>query len=334
MTPCITRTSTARDGDDPYARRQELSGRRGGQPFNSLGHGPRRRQLGRLPPGLAARHGGNDGGTDGGGRFRSGPAPRCASCRPRKKPTAIGPRTCGSTATPYWDGIQMDETALPILLVDLAYREQMITDAELSGFWPMVRRSACYLVHNGPVTQQDRWEEDSGYSPFTLAAEIAALLVAADMAEGHGEARRSQPTCARRPICGTRISIAGFTPRDTELARRHSASTATTCALRPSNADGDSPLKGIVPVKNRRRRAERGGRPPTWSAPTPWRWCASACAPPTIRGSSIRSKSSTRCSKSICRPGPAGIATTKTATANTPTARLSTASASAGPGRY
>src|SRR2546422_7215096 len=36
---------------------------------------------------------------------------------------------------------------------------------------------------NGPVTQQDRWEEDGGYSPFTLAAEIAGLLAAADFAE-------------------------------------------------------------------------------------------------------------------------------------------------------
>ena len=46
---------------------------------------------------------------------------------------------------------------------------------------------------NGPVTQQDRWEEDGGYSPFTLAAEISALLAAADIAQaltGHSERRR------------------------------------------------------------------------------------------------------------------------------------------------
>jgi glucoamylase len=52
---------------------------------------------------------------------------------------------------------------------------------------PMARRAASYIVRNGPVTQQDRWEEDPGYSPFTLAAEIAALLVAADLAELQGE---------------------------------------------------------------------------------------------------------------------------------------------------
>jgi len=51
----------------------------------------------------------------------------------------------------------------------------------------MVRQAAAYLVRNGPVSPQDRWEEDPGYSPFTVAAEIAALLAAADLADLHHE---------------------------------------------------------------------------------------------------------------------------------------------------
>ena len=85
--------------------------------------------------------------------------------------------------SPYWNGIQMDETALPILLVDLAFREHALHSLDMEAFWPMVRKAAGYLVRNGPVSPQDRWEEDPGYSPFTVAAEIAALLVAAQMAE-------------------------------------------------------------------------------------------------------------------------------------------------------
>jgi glucoamylase len=85
--------------------------------------------------------------------------------------------------TPYWNGIQMDETALPVLLVDLARREACLSEALASRFWPMVRKAASYLICNGPVSPQDRWEEDPGYSPFTVAAEIAALLAAADLAE-------------------------------------------------------------------------------------------------------------------------------------------------------
>ncbi|GFE61760.1 glucan 1,4-alpha-glucosidase [Geobacter sp. AOG2] len=85
--------------------------------------------------------------------------------------------------SPYWNGIQMDETALPVLLVDLARREKALAESDLSRFWPMVLQAASYLVRNGPVSPQDRWEEDPGYSPFTVAAEIAALLAAADHAE-------------------------------------------------------------------------------------------------------------------------------------------------------
>jgi len=85
--------------------------------------------------------------------------------------------------SPYWNGIQMDETALPILLVDLAHREKALTENEFARFLPMVRQAAGYLVRNGPVSPQDRWEEDPGYSPFTVAAQIAALLAAADLAD-------------------------------------------------------------------------------------------------------------------------------------------------------
>jgi glucoamylase len=51
----------------------------------------------------------------------------------------------------------------------------------------MVRAAAGYLVRNGPVSPQDRWEEDPGYSPFTVGAEIAALLAAAELADLNGE---------------------------------------------------------------------------------------------------------------------------------------------------
>ncbi|HUK66955.1 MAG TPA: glycoside hydrolase family 15 protein [Anaeromyxobacteraceae bacterium] len=99
------------------------------------------------------------------------------------------PQNMWTEGRPYWPGLQMDETALPILLVDLAQREKALAEADLSarGFWPMVKRAASYLVKNGPVTPEDRWEEDGGYTPYTLAAEIAALLAAADMAERAGE---------------------------------------------------------------------------------------------------------------------------------------------------
>jgi glucoamylase len=83
---------------------------------------------------------------------------------------------------PYWKGIQMDQTALPIMLVDLVNRETKLTEVDLKHFWPMIRKAAGYLAMNGPVTEQDRWEENAGYSTFTLAVEISALLIAAEYA--------------------------------------------------------------------------------------------------------------------------------------------------------
>ena len=64
--------------------------------------------------------------------------------------------------TPYWIGIQMDETALPILLVDLCLREGALAERDLPRFWPMVRRAAAYIVSNGPVSPQDRFGKSSG----------------------------------------------------------------------------------------------------------------------------------------------------------------------------
>lgn len=84
---------------------------------------------------------------------------------------------------PYWKGIQMDQTALPIMLVDLVNRESELTENDLKHFWPMIKKAVSYLVINGPITEQDRWEENAGYSTFTLAVEIAALLIAAEYAD-------------------------------------------------------------------------------------------------------------------------------------------------------
>ncbi len=87
----------------------------------------------------------------------------------------------------FWPGIQLDEVASPILLLDLAHRHGRIDAGELKRLWPMVRKAAEFLVRHGPATPEDRWEEDAGLTPYTLASMIAALLAAADMAEGHDE---------------------------------------------------------------------------------------------------------------------------------------------------
>lgn len=95
---------------------------------------------------------------------------------------------------PYWRGVQMDECAFPILLADLLRRNGDLTDRALERYLPMVRQAAGYIVANGPASRQDRWEEDGGYSPFTLAVEIAALLAAADLLGDVSAARHLRET--------------------------------------------------------------------------------------------------------------------------------------------
>jgi glucoamylase len=84
--------------------------------------------------------------------------------------------------SPYWTGIQLDEVAFPIIL---AWRLWKLGGLGNFDVFPFVERAAAFLVRYAPVTQQERWEENAGYSPSTLAAVISGLICAADIARDH-----------------------------------------------------------------------------------------------------------------------------------------------------
>jgi glucoamylase len=85
--------------------------------------------------------------------------------------------------TPYWKGIQLDEVAFPLILAWRIWKLKGLGDFDV---FPFVERAAGFLVRRSPVTQQDRWEEASGYSPSTLAAVISSLICAADIVRAYG----------------------------------------------------------------------------------------------------------------------------------------------------
>ncbi|MES2390586.1 MAG: glycoside hydrolase family 15 protein [Acidobacteriota bacterium] len=87
--------------------------------------------------------------------------------------------------TPYWSGIQLDEVAFPIIL---AWRLWKVDGLGNFDIVPFVTNASSFLVRYAPVTQQERWEENAGYSPSTLAAVISALVCAADICRAHGAA--------------------------------------------------------------------------------------------------------------------------------------------------
>src|SRR5580658_7043984 len=81
--------------------------------------------------------------------------------------------------TAVFGSLQMDEVADPIIL---AYQ----LGATNSADWSYVENLANYLVSNGPYTPEERWEEIGGYSPATMAAEIAGLVCASVIATDNG----------------------------------------------------------------------------------------------------------------------------------------------------
>ncbi len=91
--------------------------------------------------------------------------------------------------TPYWQGIQLDEVAFPILLAWRLRRQGALHGIDV---YPMVARAAGYLMRHGPATQEERWEEAGGYSPSSLAAHIAGLVCAAEIARAHGDEELSR----------------------------------------------------------------------------------------------------------------------------------------------
>jgi glucoamylase len=90
---------------------------------------------------------------------------------------------------PYWSGIQLDEVAFPIML---AWRLHRFDGLKNFDPYPMVRLAALYLITHGPATPQERWEENSGYSPSTLASNIAALICAGCFARHRGDATSAE----------------------------------------------------------------------------------------------------------------------------------------------
>jgi glucoamylase len=144
----------------------------------------------------------------------------------------------------------MDEAALPVLLVDLAARCGALKPDECEEFWPMIRRAVGYIVRNGPVSPQDRWEEDAGYSPFTLGAEIAALVVAADDADANGHGGIAGYLRETADVWNASLEDWIYVT-DTSLAGNCGVTGYYVRVAEPDQADAASPKHGFVPIKNR-----------------------------------------------------------------------------------
>ena len=78
--------------------------------------------------------------------------------------------------TPYWQGQQLDETAFPVLLAAALAERDALDGIAVKD---MIHRALSFIARTGPSSQQDRWEENPGISPFTLSVCISALVAGA-----------------------------------------------------------------------------------------------------------------------------------------------------------
>ena len=99
----------------------------------------------------------------------------------QQKPDGSFPQNSWLDGKPYWTSLQMDEVAFPLIMAWQLGRFDRPT-------WENhIKKAADFIVKNGPKTPQERWEEEGGYSPSTIAAEIAGLVCAAEIAKKNGD---------------------------------------------------------------------------------------------------------------------------------------------------
>ncbi len=98
----------------------------------------------------------------------------------QQKPDGSFPQNSWLDGKPYWTALQMDEVSYPMILA------WQLGKSDADTWQHHIRPEAEFVVLHGPATQEERWEEVSGYSPSTIAAEIAGLVCAADIARKNG----------------------------------------------------------------------------------------------------------------------------------------------------
>jgi glucoamylase len=104
----------------------------------------------------------------------------------QQKPDGSFPQNSWLDGRPYWPSQQLDEDSYPTVLA----WQLGVND---SATWNHhIRPAAEYVLVHGPATPQERWEEEAGYSPATIAAEIAGLVCAADIARANGATADAQ----------------------------------------------------------------------------------------------------------------------------------------------
>jgi glucoamylase len=157
------------------------------------------------------------------------------------------PQNCWVDGRPFWSGIQLDEVAMPIMLAWRMWVEKL-----LDGYdpYPMVKAGAAYIIRRGPASPQERWEEDAGISPSTLAAEISALVCAAEMARAESDEQTACLCLRTADYWATNIERWTYTTKGT-LLEGLSEYYVRLDSLDPDALETDhDPNTGVIHINN------------------------------------------------------------------------------------
>ncbi|MEP6558293.1 MAG: glycoside hydrolase family 15 protein [Burkholderiales bacterium] len=144
---------------------------------------------------------------------------------------------------PYWHGVQLDETAFPVLLAAALAERDELAGIDVAS---MIERALSFIARTGPATAQDRWEEDAGINPFTLGACIAALVCGAPWLP---EPARGW---ALRVADDWNARLEDWTvAHDSALARASNVAAHYVRNAPSIEPDGQPHLERVLPIKNR-----------------------------------------------------------------------------------
>jgi len=146
--------------------------------------------------------------------------------------------------TPYWQGIQLDETALPVMLAAELEDRDALRGIAVED---MVRRALGYIARTGPSTMQDRWEENEGINAFTLATTISALAAGAALLPSP----EADWALALADFWNAHIE-AWLTVSGTELARQYGVPGYYVRVAPPDILAQAGATHTNVPIRNRR----------------------------------------------------------------------------------
>src|SRR5438067_11609189 len=146
--------------------------------------------------------------------------------------------------TPYWQGIQLDETAMPVLLAQELEERDALGGIAVED---MVRRALGHIARIGPSTAQDRWEENEGLNAYTLATTIPALVAGAALLPSP----EADWALALADFWNANIE-AWLTVSGTELAREYDVPGYYVRLAPVSVLKDSSASHAIVPIRNRR----------------------------------------------------------------------------------